>query len=781
MTPERAPAPATRSPSGPLAPRIVHWLGLLVVLVTAAVAFAGMQPPAARAVDAPPEAFAAARAMVHVRELCRAPHPVGSRGHDDVRALIERRLTELGLEPQVQRTAITHKFFGRTSGARVENVVARIKGRGSDHRALLFAAHYDAVPQSPGAGDDGSGTAALLEGARALQSGPPLDRDVIVLFTDGEELGLLGAGAFMQEHPFAKDVVAAFNFDARGSHGSVAMFDTSPDNGALIAALAHVPRLQASSLVSVLARLMPNDTDATIFKKAGVPTMSFAFADGIVHYHRATDSPDELDPRSLQQMGDTMVALARHLGRGPVQAMEAEEVSYFTFFGSALVSFSRATSILGAAAALLLSVLAAAFAVKRRDLTARAIAWGGASALLAFALAVGAGAFALFLAGRVASYDALLVRGGAVATSAIALSTLTCFTIFHLTARRIGASAATLGSLALLSLAGFAVALLAPMASVPLLVTNTACALAALVTAWFVGRATLLRPAVFYVAIAVALTVWLPTLYALTVAAAANAGLVAAAFAAPLNLVVAPLAAAGKRRRLLATLGGLLVVAGLSFGRLAWPLGDAVATGTTLAYGVDADKKQGFFFGTSPHPWMAPALRPEDATKRALPELTLSEATWWVAPSEASGLEGVTVTSHERRKTADGFELRAILAPSKDARCLIATADEQHVDDALSVAGKPVRHLIRFSAEKDQELARRLRLGGSPSGFFFQFCAPGGEPLEVVFHTRSDAEVPLRLLEVRDGLPTVVLKPRPAGQIARDDSDRTVVGRTVRW
>ncbi|MBK6696573.1 MAG: hypothetical protein IPG50_30945 [Myxococcales bacterium] len=86
-----------------------------------------------------------------------------------------------------------------------------------------------------------------------------------------------------------------------------------------------------------------------------------------------------------------------------------------------------------------------------------------------------------------------------------------------------------------------------------------------------------------------------------------------------------------------------------------------------------------------------------------------------------------------------------------------------------------------FLRRKDQELRRRLRLGGSPSGFFFQFCAPGGEPLEVVFHTRSDAEVPLRLLEVRDGLPTVVLKPRPAGQIARDDSDRTVVGRTVRW
>ena len=71
----------------------------------------------------------------------------------------------------------------------------------------------------------------MLETLRALKSSPPLKNDTVFLFTDGEEVGLLGATAFVKEHPWAKDIGVALNFEARGSSGPSFMFETSDGNG----------------------------------------------------------------------------------------------------------------------------------------------------------------------------------------------------------------------------------------------------------------------------------------------------------------------------------------------------------------------------------------------------------------------------------------------------------------------------------------------------------------------------------------------------------------------
>ena len=71
-------------------------------------------------------------------------------------------------------------------------------------------AHYDSVPCSPGASDDGMGTATVIETARAIAAGAPLRRTVVIVLTDGEEAGLLGAEAFMREHPLAGTVHVVF-------------------------------------------------------------------------------------------------------------------------------------------------------------------------------------------------------------------------------------------------------------------------------------------------------------------------------------------------------------------------------------------------------------------------------------------------------------------------------------------------------------------------------------------------------------------------------------------
>ncbi len=114
--------------------------------------------------------------------------------------------------------------------------MARIEGSG-DGNALLLMSHYDsAMHSSPGASDAASGVATILEGLRAyLASGNTPENDIIILFTDAEELGLNGADLFVEEHPWAKEVGIALNFESRGSGGnSFMLLETNDGNKALI-------------------------------------------------------------------------------------------------------------------------------------------------------------------------------------------------------------------------------------------------------------------------------------------------------------------------------------------------------------------------------------------------------------------------------------------------------------------------------------------------------------------------------------------------------------------
>src|SRR5207253_129548 len=129
----------------------------------------------------------------------------------------------------------------------------------------------------------------------ALKNSPPLERDVILLIDDGEEAGLFGAEAFVHEHPWAKDVGLVVNLDARGNRGSSVMFETSEGNGWLIAEFARaVPHPLAASLSMDVYRLLPNDTNMTVFKRAGMAGLNFAFVGGLSAYHTPSDTPANL-------------------------------------------------------------------------------------------------------------------------------------------------------------------------------------------------------------------------------------------------------------------------------------------------------------------------------------------------------------------------------------------------------------------------------------------------------------------------------------------------------
>ena len=314
-------------------------LAFLFLILCSFFALYRLAPLAAVSADAPATEFSSARALRHLQTISRQPHAVGTSEHSAVRDYLLGQLTALGVEPEVQKTLAAGQQGGNIRVATVENILARLKGRGQGH-TLMLAAHYDTVAGSPGAADDGSSVAALLETLRALKSGEPLNHDVIFLFTDAEEIGQLGAQAFTQQHPWAKDVDLVLNFESRGAAGPVTMFETSPGNGQLVREFAAAaPRPSASSLAYEIYRLLPNNTDMAVFKTAGLPGLNFANIDDFSRYHSSTDTTQNLDERTLQHKGAYALALARHFGNLSPQTLKSGNAVYFDLLGAILVRY----------------------------------------------------------------------------------------------------------------------------------------------------------------------------------------------------------------------------------------------------------------------------------------------------------------------------------------------------------------------------------------------------------------------------------------------------------
>jgi hypothetical protein len=305
--------------------RRIAWLAL----VTAGwLSWQGTRPPAPVGKDAPPGDFSSARAKQHIERIASQPHPLGSAAHDEVRDYLLKTLRDLGGEAQLQTGSVLR---GHRS-ASLTNIVGRWKGTRS-RKAVLLMSHYDSAVGAPGASDAGSGVATILETVRAARAGPALANDLMVLLTDGEEAGLLGAELFVKEHPWGwtRQPGVVLNFEARGSGGPAAMFETSRENGWLIRKLAAAaPYPLANSLSGEIYRRMPNDSDLSVFKRRGFAGLNFAYIGNHLTYHTALDDVSHLEESSLQHLGSYALSLVRRLGTQDLSRVEEENRVYFS-------------------------------------------------------------------------------------------------------------------------------------------------------------------------------------------------------------------------------------------------------------------------------------------------------------------------------------------------------------------------------------------------------------------------------------------------------------------
>ena len=259
--------------------------------------------------------FSTERALIPLKEITKAPHYIGTSEHTRVREYLIGQLEELGLETQVQEGFVINPKW--KSLDKPKNIIAQIKGS-ENGKSLLLLSHYDsALTPSYGASDAGSGVVTILETLRAYKaSGKKPKNDIIVLFTDAEEVGLDGARLFVNKHPWAKNVGIALNFEARGSGGPSNMIvETNGGNKNLIKAFmeAAVTFPVASSLMYSIYKMLPNDTDSTVLREgADIDGFFFAFIDDHYDYHTANDTYDNLDVNTLQHQGEYLLPLVHY-------------------------------------------------------------------------------------------------------------------------------------------------------------------------------------------------------------------------------------------------------------------------------------------------------------------------------------------------------------------------------------------------------------------------------------------------------------------------------------
>ncbi|MBZ0327704.1 MAG: M28 family peptidase [Altibacter sp.] len=272
--------------------------------------------------------FSTERALIPLKELSKAPHFLGSEEHERVRLYLGLQLEALGLQVEEQQGYVLQE--DGKSLVQPKNVMARIKGS-HPGKALLLLSHYDSakVP-SLGASDAGSGVVTILESIRAyLASGKTPKNDIIILFSDSEELGLDGAKLFVNEHPWAKDVGLVLNFEARGSGGpSNMILETNQGNANLVKAFSEAnPKYPvASSLMYSIYKMLPNDTDSTVFREDGdIDSFFFAFIDDHFDYHTANDTFENLNRNSLQHQGSYLLPLLHYFAEADLSSLKADE------------------------------------------------------------------------------------------------------------------------------------------------------------------------------------------------------------------------------------------------------------------------------------------------------------------------------------------------------------------------------------------------------------------------------------------------------------------------
>jgi hypothetical protein len=335
------------------------------------------------------------RMMANLKAMTVAAHPSGSKELESVRAYLLEQIRTMGLKTTIDKVTYTvddvkadlierkgapdfknmppingvspeegfmntireKAHFDKNDKLVLQNILVKLDAPKTD-RGILLMAHYDSEPETPGAADDMLSVVAMLEAMRRQAGNPNLKSDIYFLFTDGEELGTLGAKSFVQSHPELQNKIdLVFNFEARGSRGSLLMFETSDRNRDAVHYLQSASSRPLSfSFLTALYHQMPNETDLTRFLQAGYSGLNFAAAEGSENYGEKTDTFVNLDRGTAYHYLLTALEVVDHAAQVPFEEGRKQDSLFFSFSPSYLMIMSSSTSYILSLAAVVLAI-----------------------------------------------------------------------------------------------------------------------------------------------------------------------------------------------------------------------------------------------------------------------------------------------------------------------------------------------------------------------------------------------------------------------------------------
>ncbi|HZA03968.1 MAG TPA: M28 family peptidase, partial [Propionibacteriaceae bacterium] len=588
---------------------------LAFLLVVGIASVFAMAPTAPVGADAPVETFSATRAMTHISAVADEPRPVGSPEHGEARTYLLDQLESLGWRTEVQESVGMFDFgvAGTQSMSGVANVIATRPGTASTGTVILTG-HYDTVPGSPGAADDGIAIGVLLETARALSTAGADRNTVMVLLTDAEEVALHGAEAFVRERADQLGTAVVLNHEARGAGGAPMTFRMSSPNGRLVEALAGAPGASADSGSEAAFEALPNDSDFTPFEQAGLYGFDTAImADG-AYYHTPLDDPARLSAASVQQMGDTTLALTRELAGMDLGAIAGggEEIVLTLPWG--LLRYPQSLEIPLAIGVLVLGAVLVWVLRRRGALTLPRTAFSAAASIVLVLAAAAAGYAVWRVALLIDPAQASAVIGEPYRPLFYRLATLVAglwavVSVFALLRRRLDAVSVAVGMLLLLALAGVPLAVTLPGVSGSVVQPTLVAMIGAVIAVLLPERPAAARTGVYLLGLSGAAILLGPAVW-IGFDIGLGTGPLSAALLAVFATLALPLLEAGRtgragtvpRRKGMAAASALLLIATAALtaaGLAANREGATDARQEQIVYSVDADTQRAYWASTA--------------------------------------------------------------------------------------------------------------------------------------------------------------------------------------
>lgn len=328
--------------------------------------------------------FSTVRAVNCMENIAKKPHAMGSDSNKKVRDYLVNYLQDIGLEVVVQEHnafSIQSPYFRNQKHSGVlSNIIAKMPGESED--AIMVTAHYDSTVNGPGAADDGYGVVTLLESARAISAnGKPVNTVYFVL-TDGEEAGMLGATALIENvenKAMLDSIKIIINMEARGNKGIPVLFETNSYNLSMIQLFQKVVKHPVSySLSYDIYKMLPNYTDFTVYKDFGKRGYNFANIEGMNTYHKRTDNIENMSEKTIEYFGNYTFPLLKELSSMDKEELNAlnnatNDAICFTLFKDCFIVYSNRYVMPIAFVILMLTVILFMLYKKKNEIKLRKI------------------------------------------------------------------------------------------------------------------------------------------------------------------------------------------------------------------------------------------------------------------------------------------------------------------------------------------------------------------------------------------------------------------------